>query len=392
MTAPTATDTVAHILEQVVPVIEEFRDTGETERKMDPHIVEAMRRAGVFRMMVPRALGGLELDGVSQMRIIERIATADGSAGWVSGNNPGFPYMCQMLADDGAREVLSSPDVIIAGGGFPPGQAVPIDGGYRVSGHANFASGSQYAEWLWSLNVILEDGQPRMHEGEPVLLWAFMRSSDATIVDNWDTLGQRGTGSHDTDYHDVFVPERLAFVLGPMDHPGPCFQGPLYRTGLWLPVAGLGAAALGIARAVVDEGTRIAGSKTPNYMTSSLAQSSAVHRLVGRAEAMVRAARASFYEAMRAMQDRCESGARATLEDGVAVQLACCFAMETATTVANMMHEVAGTTGIRKANRLERLFRDAQTHSRHAFAAAPRYDSSAQVLLGLQSDWPFFYL
>lgn len=392
MTAPAATDTVSHILEQVVPVIEEFRDTGETERKMDPHIVEAMRRAGVFRFTIPRSLGGLELDAVSQMRVFERIAIADGSAGWVAANNSGFPYMCQMLADDGAREILASPDVVIAGGGFPPGQAIPVAGGYRVSGHANFGSCCQYADWLWSLHLIMDDGQPRTHDGQPALLWAFIPRDRAAIVDNWDTLGQRGTGSHDIEYHDLVVPDRQAFILVPMDHPGPAFQGALYRGALWPLVGALGAVALGIARAVVDEGTRIAGSKTPSYMNTSLAQSSAVHRLVGRAEAMVRAARAGFYEAIQAMQDHCEAGGRATLDDGVAIQLASCFASETATTVANMMHEVAGTTGIRKGNRLERLFRDAQTHSRHAFAAAPRYDSSAQVLLGLQSDWGFFYL
>ncbi len=393
MTTISSTET-RDIFARIKPVLEEHREFGENERQLAPPVVDAMTRAGVFRAWIPRALGGLELDPVSTMELVESVAAVDGSAGWVTGNAQGFPYFCQSLPDESAREILASPDVFMAGAGFPYSNAVPVAGGFRLTGRHTFGSGSKWADYFAGFATIDDGGKPRLGpDGAPALMFVFMPKSDVEIVENWNTMGMRGTGSNDLRYENVFVPTKRTFPVVPFDNPGPAFTGPLYKGGMWYPVCLLGAVGLGIGRAAVDAGVQLAIEKTPSYLAEGLANNAAVQRLIGRAEATVSAARAYLHKAVGDIYESSQkTGARATLDQGVQVQLASSNALEAGARATEMIHEIAGTTGVRREHRLQQYFRDAHTISQHAFASAARYDSAAKVMLGRQSDWGFFYL
>jgi len=393
MTAPALESvTTASMLEAIRPVIERTRDVGETDSNLPREAIDAMRAAGIFRAWTPKAFGGLELDPLPALKLVEDISVIDASAGWVAGNSIGLIFLMQSLPDAGVRRILGGhPDTIAAGAGFPLGTAEVVPGGYRVSGQHAFGTGSKWADWFSALNIVMENGEPRTYpDGSPVVVFAYMPASDVQVLDNWDTLGMRGTGSADFRWENVFVPEDLAYAVGPLDHPSAAFGGPLYRGGIYITAAAVGAVALGIARAAIEEGKRVALEKTPSYLANGLADNGAVQRLVARAEAQQGAASAYLYKVIGDFWEKSLRGVRPVLADVAQAQLATSFAVESAAKTTQMVHEVVGTTGIRNSSRLQRYFRDAHTVSQHGFASAARWDSAGQVLLGRPADWGFF--
>jgi alkylation response protein AidB-like acyl-CoA dehydrogenase len=217
-------------------------------------------------------------------------------------------------------------------------------------------------------------------------------AGEAEVVDHWDTLGMRGTGSHDVRVSDLFVPARRTYVVGPFVAPGSAFTGPLYKFHMWLGAPALAAVALGVAQAAVDELTRHAQDKTPSYTAQPHAVRPFVPDHVARAAAEVGAGEAYLHRALQDAYRHFESGGAPDLLVLVPVQLAACHAMDAANRAVDLLQAVAGTSGIRAEFPLERHFRDVHTIAQHTLASAARYESVGQLLLGKQSDWRFFYL
>jgi alkylation response protein AidB-like acyl-CoA dehydrogenase len=328
---------------------------------------------------------------VELARLVEQIAEVDSGAGFIVGNCNTNAYMMLALSEEGAQEIFADPRAVLVGGGFPPAQAVTVPGGFRVSGQAGFASGAHMASWVFAFAMILEDGQPRFGpDGTPSMVIAVMHREECDLQDTWHTLGLRSSGSHDFKYTDVFVPaERIARLS--LGDPNPLFDGPVYRARLWAGHPLFAVTALGVARAALDETIELVSSKTANFMTKKVGDSQSVQRLLGRAEANWRAARAYVYETLDELWQHQLSGEFVTQEHAIDTQLASSFAIESARQVTETVHEIAGSTGFRTGT-LERLFRDAHTMSQHAFTSQARYESAAKAMLGLENDWAFFSL
>ncbi|HZQ37199.1 MAG TPA: acyl-CoA dehydrogenase family protein [Dehalococcoidia bacterium] len=393
MTTVESPPTPEEIIAQVEPVIRKHAASGEIERRLAPEVVAAMIDAGVFRAWVPKALGGLELDPLSALRIFEGIAHADGSAGWVASNSANAAMLGQVLPDEGAAEIFSDPKVLLGGAAFPPGAATPVEGGYRVTGQWNFGSACAFATWMLGAALVMEGEAPRLGpDGNPVMAFVLFKTSDMEIVDNWNTLGMRGTGSHDFRVQNLFVPDRCAALLGPFDHPGTAYKGPLYRMGFWLDAIRIAITALGIARAALDAFVQLAERKTPNGIQSVLADRPVVQDQVARARAMIEAGRATVYQSVEEAWEYVNSGPRITTNEGISMALASSFGVELAVKAVDILQGLAGTTGIRAEHPFQQYFRDIHTINQHALANASRFESLGKLILGRQSDWPFYYL
>lgn len=387
-----ASSVVDEILEQVVPVLRANVDEGERLRRLSDESIDALINAGTFLAQVPRALGGHELPPAETARLVEEIARIDAGAGFVAGNCNSEAYTLLAFSEEGAREVFADPRAVIAGGAFPPAQAVEVPGGYMFTGQASFASGAHLATWVLAFGMIVDAGQPRLGpDGTPSMLMAVLKREECELLDTWHTMGLRSSGSHDFRYTDVFVPTSRTAPLA-LAAPNDLFGGPLYRARLWAGHPAFAVTALGVARASLDATMELATRKTPNYMMQTVADNQAVQRLLGRAEAKWRAARAYVYETMDELWQHQLTGEFVTHEHAVDTQLACCFALESAREITEILHEIVGTTGFRQGNALERGFRDAHTMSQHAFASAARFESVGKALLGREIDWLFFQL
>jgi indole-3-acetate monooxygenase len=383
---------VDEILERVLPVLGEHISEGERLRRLPDPTAQALIDSGAFLGWVPRALGGHELPPAEFARLVEEISRVDCGAGFIVGNSNTNAYMMLAFSEEGVREVFAAPGAVLVGGGFPPAQAVAVPGGYRVTGQAGFASGAHLATWVFAFAMIIENGQPLFGpNGAPTMLIAVMPREECELIDTWNTLGLRSSGSHDFKYADVFVPTARTAQLA-LGSPNPLYSGPLYRARLWAGHPAFALTGLGTARAAVDIAIELASTKTPNFMTKLVGDSQSVQRLLGQAEAKLRAARAYIYETVDELWQHQLTGELVTDEHAIDMQLASSFAIESAREVTELVHEIAGSTGFREESPLERLFRDAHTMSQHAFTSQTRYESAAKAILGLENDWMFFSL
>jgi alkylation response protein AidB-like acyl-CoA dehydrogenase len=392
MTPSNPSRIVDNILERVLPVIRAHLGEGERLRRLPDATAEALIDAGAFLAQVPEALGGYELPPAQVARLVEEISKVDAGAGFVVGNINSQAYSMLALPEAGAREVFANRRAVIVGGAFPPAQAVVVPGGYRVTGHAPFASGAHLSTWVTAFSMVLENGRPVSGPGGlPTMVLAVLKRQECELIDTWNTMGLRSSGSHDFKYTDVFVPTARAGVLS-LGNPNALFSGPVFRARLWSGHPAFAMTALGVARTALDETTALALRKTANFMMQKVAESSSVQRLLGRAEAKWRAARAYLYDTVEELWKHQLTGEFVTNEHAIAMQLASCFAIESAREVTEQLHEIAGSTGFQEASPLEQLFRDAHTMSQHAFASAARFESAAKAMLGFENDWVFFKL
>jgi alkylation response protein AidB-like acyl-CoA dehydrogenase len=381
------------IVRELEPVIREHSADAERERRLPAAVANAMRDHGLYRMWRPKAFGGYETDPMTAFQVFEEVSRIDSAAGWNLQLSCGVDAFGPWFADQGAQEIFGAADAIFAVAFFPARRAVPVDGGYRVTGRTPFVSGVDHCWWVVGLANIFENDALRLWDnGAPVTIITACPIGEATIVENWRTLGMRGTGSHDVVMSDVFVPARHTTLLVPLDKPGSAYEGPLYRFTAWAAIAALSTVATGTARAAIDDLIELAGKKSPAYTAKPLKDRSIVQAQIGRAEATLGAARAYLYQSLQETWNEAVTGRVIDMPHKIRLQLAATHAVTAAAEAVDLVHAAAGTTGIREEHRFERYFRDVHTISQHGFISPGRFESVGQLLLGVPVEWPFYAL
>src|SRR5215469_5808534 len=198
------------------PTLREYHDEIEREQRMPPALFEQLRAAGFYKMVIPRSLGGLQVDPLTYLRVVELLAEGAGSVGWNLANNSIGQLVTLGLPDEGVQEVhgRGAPSVIAGTAVQGGGQAVPVEGGYRVTGHWTFGSGCREASWMLGSFQILDGDQPRRRPDGGSLYWrgVFPKAQAEIIPGSWDVAGLRGTGSFDWTVKDAFLPERRTVI------------------------------------------------------------------------------------------------------------------------------------------------------------------------------------
>ena len=374
---------------QLGPLIRGHAAEAERGRRIAPAVLAALREAGLFRLLLPRALGGLETDPVTCSRVVEEVAGFDSAAGWtLQAGNVGA-WWAARLSKQGCEELYGeNPDAIMAAAFHPPQQAVETAGGYRITGRGPLASNIHDAHWLFLTALVMDGDRPRMADGMPQVIALILPTGEARIIDTWDALGMRATDSHDVAVDDVFVPASRTFPLTPEFEPSAYHRGPLYRfPTIGAAVFTIVPVSLAVARGAVSELRELAQRKTAFGFTRPLRERAVVQTTLARAEAMLRAARLLFYDTLEAAWDRTVRGEPSTLEQKADLLLAATHAATTAAEVADMMHRTAGTSGIYTRSPLERHFRDAHTLRHHGFMSENRLEAVGQVYCGLTPEF-----
>src|SRR5262245_21267232 len=181
----------------LAPQLAACADESERARRLPLPLVEAMAKAGLFRLWIPRTLGGEEADPMTLVRVVEEVSRVDGAAGWCLAIGAEYGVMSGLLAAEAANEIYGSdPHVRTAGALRPAGTAVVEDGGYRATGRWPLGSGCQHSSWIVGGCRILDGDQPRLRpDGSPVTRIMFFPAADCAILDTWHSIGLRGTGS-----------------------------------------------------------------------------------------------------------------------------------------------------------------------------------------------------
>lgn len=357
-------------------------------RQLPQDLAEALAADGFYRTLVPPALGGMGLPPAAVAEIGEVLAMGNASAAWCTFIGSTSQIMFGALQPDQLAEVLSNPDVITAGVFAPSGRASPAAGpggadGYVVSGRWAWASGSHNAEWI--SGGVQVDGSDAAASTKPALGRVFFRPNEISLLDDWFTSGLRGSGSSTFEADSVWVPSaRIAFERDILR--SPLADEPLYRMPLFgLLALPIGAIALGMARACVDEVVDVAQSKVPQGSRRTLGQRPALHAAVAVADTEVRAARGLLYTTIDAAWQRAQHGL-SDLELRRDLRTATTHAMQTSLRVISSMNSAVGGSAVFEASPLQRHLRDAQTASAHFMVAMPVMELAGRTFFDPDAD------
>ena len=354
-------------------------------RQLPQDLADALAADGFYRTLVPPSLGGMGLPPASVAEISEVLATGNASAAWCTFIGATSQIMFAALDPAQLNEVLGNPNVITAGVFAHSGTATSAPGpdgadGYVVSGRWAWASGSHNAEWI-SGGVQIDSGDVP----QPALGRAFFRPDDIELHDDWYTSGLRGSGSSTFEAHEVWLPaSRIAYersILKSSYAAEPLYRMPLFGL-LALPI---GAIALGMARASVDEVIDVAKSKVPQGSRRTLGQRPALHSAVAVADTEVRAARNLLYGSIDAAWERAQHGL-SDLELRRDLRTATTHAMQTSLRVIQSMNVAVGGTAVFEASPLQRHLRDAQTASAHFMVAMPVMELAGRTFFDPEAD------
>ena len=366
-------------IEDIGPLIAEHAASAEANRQLSSTVYQAMYDAGLFGMLAPKAYGGLELHPSECIEAWEAIARIDAAAAWNLVMNQAIAAYAAWLSPQGVAELFADGIPTMAGALNPPGKAVRVEGGWRITGQVPFGSGCHHAQWL---------AMPAKEEGADAAFGAFFRRGSATILDTWHTLGMRGTGSADYAVTDLFVPEHLTVPVAPLENPPPGFEGPLFRMWPWTAIVGEATISVAVAAAAVDAGVHLCKTKTPAYQATALRDQQLAQFLMGKARARVEASRDTINRAAGFAYDDVEQSRQSlSSEAKIRLQLAVAFAAEACAEAVRLVNDVVGTSSIRIGQPFERHFRDAHTLLQHSSKSSPRYASAGRLMFGLENDW-----
>jgi alkylation response protein AidB-like acyl-CoA dehydrogenase len=366
----------------LIPLADAHAEAAEARGALADEVVEALHAAGLWAIWVPRSLGGGELAPIPSLEVIEHLSYADASTGWVvmaaalaTGADAAY------LGDEAVESLFGGERLLIhAGAGTQPGTAVPADGGFLLSGSWRFASGVKHAQVLHTAGLVTSTGQARI---------CVFGVDQATLIDNWDVLGLRATGSIDYTTDALFVPEAYTYHATTET---PLRGGILYTLGIInLGMICHSAWALGVGRRMLDELLKLIEARSGR--AGALGDNQAFQGEYAMAEAKLRAARALVYETWQDVQETLERGDALSMHQNTLTRLALQHATWSVEEVSMFVYNAAGTAALRSGV-IQRFFRDMHAGTQHMTSGPPVRQACGRQLAGLApgETWRFVTL
>jgi alkylation response protein AidB-like acyl-CoA dehydrogenase len=367
--------------ERVSALARQYADESERLGQLAPPVVDALHGEGLLGMWVPKVVrGGAELDPVTSLEVIEKVSYGDPSAGWVlMAASLAIGTGAAYLQDDAVKELFSGPRLpVIAGQGTRPGKAVRKNGGLVLTGSWSFASGIKHGTHIHTLGLIEGTNDARIF---------VLPVSEAKLIDNWDVLGLRATGSIDYTIDGAVVRESYTH---PATTETPLRGGSLFTIGI------IGFAAIchsgwacGIGRRVLDELIETVAEKAGRAGT--LADSTSFQERFAEAEARYRAARALVFETWNDVRRTLDRGDRLSTRQHTLIRLALANSTWASHEAATFAYKAAGTAALR-AGSIQRLFRDMHAGTQHITSSPPVYAAIGRELAGLAKGKKWLFL
>ncbi len=362
----------------------------ETERRLPSELVDRLKKAGVFRMTMPKQWGGTELDPLHQLKIIEQLAYADASVGWcvMIGSDSG--YYSGFIDQAIARDMYQDIDAVTASALTATGTATETDAGFIVEGRWPFVSGCHYSDWfVLGCKVFKNTEQQKLDNGTPKTLQCFVRAEDVEILDTWHTTGLRGSGSNDICVNKVLVPKNRSFSYQGLNF---YRQSPLYCFPLNI-ILNFSSIPLGVAQRALDE--FLAFAERPSRLTTingeltekrCLRDEVFVQDAVGKASASLTATRLYLYSVIGDVWQCIRNGQEPPPQLFAQFQTVNAHVYQTCTEIVESLFKARGGSAIYQGNPLERCLRDLLTMNQHVMNSLRSYSMGGRVLLGLPPE------
>ncbi len=378
-------DALLQRIETLSPLLDDKAEDNEELGRLDDESAKALRATGAFRVGIPRELGGYEFSPRQVIETIAKLSSVDASAGWsfmalqmITGTTAA--YLGEEAADDLFAGVADGQHAVVAGQGTKLGAAVKVDGGYRLSGHWHFASGISMASHIHTAAFCEETGEAFIFT---------LPVEKATLIDNWDVMGLRATGSIDYVLDDVFVPEAYVYEIATTDVRN---GGPIYRLGL-ANMSGICHTgwALGVGRRMLDEMRALAAKKSGAPGAS--VDTHQFYAEYAQAEATLRSAHAWATEVWRDNEATLDRGEKLSTEQETLTRLMLNNTTWSVHEVGQTVYKWAATAALRRGA-LQRFFRDLHAGTQHVTSGPVVLQNCGKWLSGLapESYWNFLDL
>lgn len=373
MKAAAARPSVAELLgraREIAVLVRSQAERTEAERVVSAEAMARMRDAGLFRIMQPAIYSGYEYGFDVQIQVTAAIGAGCGSAGWVFGLSVVHQWLVALFPKQAQDEFFAELDVVAAGSYAPVGKAVPVAGGYRLTGNWGFTSGCDHAQW-----IVLGAMIPPAGEGAPPRPAFFLLPrADVTFDDNWFTMGLAGTGSKNTIANDVFVPAHRAVMVADLvagTTPGAAVHdNPLYRQAMLSTIPfTLVAPILGMAEGALADFVDMAKVRTTRGAVAGgnnrMADFATIQSRVAEAAGSIEAARLTILNALENARQAAEAGRQADLDLRLRNRLSQAFSTKLLVQAVDALFLASGGQSIFTSKPIQRAWRDAHAGAVH---------------------------
>lgn len=369
------------------PLLAQHADACERLRRPVTEVWNAIRQTGCFYHFVPKKYGGLEFDVDSFIDAMLPLSEGCASTGWVTAFCVEHNWMLAQFPEAFQDELFGGafPYVITPGVTAPPGKAIPVDGGFRISGRWKWGTGIMHSNWVMVACVIPNDPQKQV-------LFCALPTDQVSVFDTWHIDGMEGTGSHDLAINDVFIPAHRTMDMNAMrsgtSHGARLYSNPIYRQpmtpflGVTAAIAGVGAGRAAIAAFTAQLQNRVVPVTMQPMAEKPAPQMRLAHAhvAIATAEMLLRAA-ANRNVALAA------GPTPATFAQRSMMRLQIAEAMKLCRNAIGMLLEAAGAGAHMRANPLQRLFRDVNVMSNHViYDIDSASELHGRALLGLEPN------
>ena len=376
---------------ELVPALRERAARAEAARAILPETLRDLHASGLLRILQPKRRGGMEFDYVAYVDFPAEIARGCASTAWNLANFAVHHWMLALYDERAQEEVWGpDPDALIASGiAFPQGRGAKVDGGYIISGRWNFSSGVNLADW----NMLAAT----VREGERVVDYrmCLLHKSQYQVIDDWQVLGMRSTGSMTVTAKDVFVPEHRALCMldarggdgfpGARLNPNPLYRVPLSALGGY----GIGAVAVGNAQAALELTCATVKERSTSYTAMKMRDFQAVQLRVGAAGSKIDAARLVLRNECLEAQEIAKRNCIADAQTKLRSKRNLAYAVSLCTEAVDLLHAMAGANGIYDNYPIQRIFRDAHALAGHfSFSFDAQASAWGLAALGGETDNP----
>ncbi|HMG44309.1 MAG TPA: acyl-CoA dehydrogenase family protein [Acidimicrobiales bacterium] len=379
---PVQTSETAPSVDSILGLVRDRANETERTRRIPDDVVAALRRTGINRLVLPSVLGGLQAPVLDLMDMTERIAAVDGSTAWCAVIGSGSNVFAGYMSEVGAGEVFADPDQGSATMFAPAGRVVETGGRHVLSGRWPFTSNCLHSAWV-GLGALIE-----RHDGvDPVPRVVFVRASDLTIEDTWDSVGLRGTGSHHVTAQDVPVDlDRSSTFSTPAWPDGVLWRLPVHT--MLLP--SLVSVPLGIARGAIDEIARQA-REGRTARRGQLADDPISMAELATADARLRGARAALHEAVGEAHHSAARNEAVPRTLQARIYVACLHASDVSVETTSAAHQLGGSAAAYVGSPLLRALGDVEASRQHLMFSHRHLSALGTALVGLDVVYPPFF-
>ncbi|MFS4469282.1 hypothetical protein [Maribacter sp. 2210JD10-5] len=372
---------------EIYPLAISNREETENSRKLACPIVEHLKGAELFRMGLPKFMGGWEDNPVETLRVYETLSSAEAAVAWIVWNNHLACTFGRYLAKEDMENVYGNFSHVYANSTRPEGLANVVADGYMVSGRWTLVSGCELADWFVLRCLVTSKDLPKTLGPGAKLKLFFIPKSAVKILDTWKVGGLKGTGSHDIEVAETFVPEKFA-----VDFNSPV---PIDTAYSRLPIgcinaSGCAAMSLGLLKAAIDELTGMCMERVTPGKNPDLRDRLTVQSAIAKSRTILSSQRLQLHNSVTKLWEKSSKGESYTDEELADVWTASCQAANASRAMVSEIYAVAGTSSLYSLFRIERIHRDIHAVLQHGIVQPHWMNQAGMAYLGLTPSASMF--